>query len=112
MITWAQRARYAILQKDGDCTAKTDETIFFKLLAVSSVEVPVQLSTVSSVHPPLVFKKKQFQNPTSQDPNSWRPLAGAYHVHHVICGTCIAAGKGYGLRCGVGSSLWTRYQDH
>ncbi|WP_299146740.1 hypothetical protein [uncultured Comamonas sp.] len=39
----------------------------------------------------------------------WRPLARAYHQHHFCCATCIAAGKGYGLRCGAGTALWTAY---
>lgn len=47
------------------------------------------------------------------DPNAWRELAKAYHAHHFTCPTCIAAGRGaaYGLRCGVGSALWNRYQS-
>lgn len=43
------------------------------------------------------------------DPNAWRELAAAYHQHHFICPTCIAAGKGYGLRCGTGAALWADY---
>ena len=53
-----------------------------------------------------------FLNLTPQDLNCWRPLASAYHAHHFNCKTCIAAGKGYGLRCGTGASLWTEYQNH
>jgi len=41
----------------------------------------------------------------------WRPLAEAYHAHHFKCPTCISAGKGYGLRCGLGSTLWAVYQS-
>lgn len=46
------------------------------------------------------------------DPASWRELADAYSAHHFDCLTCQAAGRGtgYGLRCGTGASLWTRYQ--
>ena len=40
---------------------------------------------------------------------TWKPMADAYHRHHFGCPTCIAAGKGYGLRCGAGASLWTAY---
>jgi len=32
-----------------------------------------------------------------------------YLVHHWGCKTCIAAGKGYGLRCGSGAALWNAY---
>lgn len=39
----------------------------------------------------------------------WRPLAQAYHRHHFTCPTCCAAGKGYGLRCGTGTTLWAAY---
>lgn len=46
------------------------------------------------------------------DPSTWRELAAAYNAHHVNCVVCQAAGRGtrYGLRCGVGSSLWISYQ--
>jgi hypothetical protein len=42
---------------------------------------------------------------------AWRPLAHAYHMHHFKCPICIAAGKGYGLRCGAGSVLYRAYED-
>lgn len=47
------------------------------------------------------------------DPNAWRELAQAYHDHHFVCGTCVAAGRGsmYGLRCGTGAALWIHYQN-
>ena len=47
------------------------------------------------------------------DPNAWRELATAYHLHHFKCPACIAAGRGavYGLRCGTGAALWTSYQN-
>ena len=47
------------------------------------------------------------------DPNAWRELATAYHLHHFKCGTCIAAGRGaqFGLRCGTGTALWNAYQN-
>lgn len=47
------------------------------------------------------------------DPNAWRELATAYHLHHFKCSACIAAGRGagYGLRCGTGAALWTSYQN-
>jgi hypothetical protein len=48
-----------------------------------------------------------------RDPNAWRELATAYHLHHAKCHVCIAASKGamYGLRCGAGAALWVAYQD-
>ena len=47
------------------------------------------------------------------DPNAWRELATAYHLHHFKCSACIAAGRGaqYGLRCGTGTALWNAYQN-
>lgn len=46
------------------------------------------------------------------DPSTWHKLAEAYHLHHFACKVCQAAGRGtqYGLRCGVGASLWGAYQ--
>ena len=46
------------------------------------------------------------------DPNAWRELAKAYHDHHFVCGTCIAAGRSpdHGTRCCEGSLLWDVYQ--
>jgi hypothetical protein len=40
----------------------------------------------------------------------WRVLDKAYQLHHWTCATCRAAGQGYGLRCGTGAALWTRYE--
>jgi hypothetical protein len=47
--------------------------------------------------------------PEPAEPATWEELAAAYYRHHFTCKTCIAAGQGYGLRCGVGASLWRRY---
>jgi hypothetical protein len=44
-------------------------------------------------------------------PATWFELSATYHGHHFECPTCIAAGSGYGLRCGVGASLWQRYSE-
>lgn len=41
---------------------------------------------------------------------TWQSLADAYHAHHFGCPACIAAGKGYGLRCGAGAALWSAYE--
>jgi hypothetical protein len=42
----------------------------------------------------------------SSETATWHELSAAYYVHHFTCETCIAAGQGYGWRCGVGASLW------
>lgn len=41
----------------------------------------------------------------------WVTLAKAYQAHHATCPVCIAAGKGYGLRCGTGAALWANYDQ-
>lgn len=48
-------------------------------------------------------------SPPAPASTDWETLDKAYQAHHVGCPTCIAAGKGYGLRCGVGASLWAAY---
>ena len=50
---------------------------------------------------------------TRDDPADWRALGTAYMAHHFNCKTCIAAGRGirYGLRCGIGVSLWRAYRE-
>ena len=42
----------------------------------------------------------------------WAVLDKAYQAHHFGCPVCIAAGKGYGLRCEVGQGLWNAYETH
>ena len=41
----------------------------------------------------------------------WAMLDKAYQSHHQTCAVCIAAGKGYGLRCGTGAALWANYDQ-
>lgn len=48
--------------------------------------------------------------PAPVPPQVWRAVRNAYYDHHHRCPTCIAAGKGFGLRCGAGASLWAAYQ--
>lgn len=48
-------------------------------------------------------------SPPAPASTDWKALDKAYQAHHVNCPTCIAAGKGYGLRCGVGAALWAAY---
>jgi hypothetical protein len=50
-------------------------------------------------------------NEPPTDPAQWRELAAAYHDHHFCCRTCIAAGQGVALRCGVGTALWRAYAN-
>ena len=67
---------------------------------------------LSRVVLPVAEKLADAQAPeTPTDPNAWRELAAAYHAHHFNCPTCIAAGLGYGLRCGAGAALHTAYED-
>lgn len=39
----------------------------------------------------------------------WREADRVYQLHHIGCATCVAAGRGYGLRCGTGTALWSAY---
>lgn len=55
--------------------------------------------------------KAEHDMPEPSEPASWKELSAAYYGHHFTCKSCIAAGQGYGLRCGVGASLWRRYSE-
>ena len=86
-----------------------------KLLAASLALDALQagldrdLSIVASGSPGQ--EARQEATKPSPDPAAWHELAEAYHLHHFACKTCIAAGQGYGWRCGVGAALWTSYQN-
>lgn len=41
----------------------------------------------------------------------WREADRVYQLHHIACPTCIAAGRGYCLRCGTGTALWAAYSE-
>ena len=107
MSSWAARAKAAISQVGLGGTAKTDETVFSRLLAVSSVPtvaasaMPEILSSVLAVASPGILEK----------PADWHALDAAYLAHHFNCPACIAAGRGsqYGLRCDTGAALWCAY---
>lgn len=49
--------------------------------------------------------------PAANDPvmADWKMLDQAYLAHHAKCPQCIAAGRGYGQRCGAGAALWREY---
>ena len=74
---------------------------------VASIAAPIQ--KIEALSP--AANDPALEPPT--DPNAWRELAAAYHLHHFACPTCIAAGRGagYGLRCGTGAALWNAYQN-
>ena len=107
MSIWAARAKAAISETGQGGTAKTDETAFSRLLAVSSVptvaapEIPDRVSSVLAVPSPAGLEK----------PADWHALDAAYLAHHFNCHACIAAGRGsrYGVRCGTGAALWLDY---
>lgn len=63
-------------------------------------------------HPPKKAPNKD--RPASHETESpeWRALDAAYQAHHFHCPTCVAAGKGYGIRCGAGAALWRTYAEH
>jgi hypothetical protein len=78
MITWAERAKAAISQMSQNGTAKTDETVVFRLLAVSSVPTKAtsalqqRLSSVLTVPTPAVLKKYDSSHAVVlEDPERW-----------------------------------------
>ena len=92
-----------IQKKEGVSAAANDPAQAVGLVASLAVSTPVSSQTPVFIEPP--------EPPT--DPNAWRELATAYHLHHFTCPTCIAAGRGaeYGLRCGTGAALWASYEN-
>ena len=77
MITWAERAKAAIAQTGQGGTAKTDETAFSRLLAVSAVPIvaasamPKPLSSVLAVPSPTVLEKHDSSAVVTKDPDRW-----------------------------------------
>ena len=77
MITWAERAKAAISQKGQSDTAKTDETVVSRLLAVSTVpsavvySMPERLSSVLAVPTPAVLEKLDSSMALMEDPDRW-----------------------------------------
>lgn len=95
-MDWLALAREHFSQTGQEPTDKTDER---------------GVSSVSSVRSDPILENHEAQEPPLAAPVDWRPLAQEYHLHHFRCPTCQAAGRGYGMRCGVGAALWVRYQD-
>jgi hypothetical protein len=77
MIIWAERAKAAISQTGLSGTAKTDETVVLRLLAVSSVpseavsSLPGGLSTVLAVPCPAILEKHDSSIAVIEDPDRW-----------------------------------------
>ena len=75
MTGWAERAKKAIAQQGG--TAKTDESIFPKLLAASSVptkDIPLiekRVSSVLTVSVPSDVEKNDSISAIKEDPDRW-----------------------------------------
>lgn len=73
MSTWAERAKAAILQKSQSGTAKTDESVISRLLAVSAVPtvaasaMPERLSSVLAVPSPAKLEKHDASISVSED---------------------------------------------
>jgi hypothetical protein len=65
-------------------------------------------------HPTKPTKTPTPTRPTIPDAASpeWRALDVAYQAHHFRCPVCVAAGLGYGLRCGAGAALWRAYAEY
>ncbi len=54
--------------------------------------------------------KPPLQTALEPAPTDWRALHLEYERHARSCVTCVAAGRGYGLRCGTGAATWLAYQ--
>ena len=59
----------------------------------------------------LTSPDKPYKQTFIQWAGTWHELDRAYQAPHFKCPACIAAGLGYGLRCGTGVALWTAYSD-
>lgn len=77
MSSWAARAKAAISQSRQGGTAKTDETAFSRLLAVSAVPtvaasaMPELLSSVLAVPSPAILEKHDSSIVVTEDPDRW-----------------------------------------
>ena len=77
MITWAERAKAAISQTGRTGTAKTDETVVSRLVAVSSVPavavtaLPKLVSSVLAVPSLAVLEKRESSIAVTEDPDRW-----------------------------------------
>ena len=96
-------------------------------VTLSLVDGKIKYAGLSSAVKPLIEPLRQhkadlvrwFTQTPANDPSppiestDWIELAKAYQAHHINCPSCKSAGRGsrYGLRCGVGSALWTTYQS-
>lgn len=98
------------------CTPDTPDTLRFGDTQEKAQFVPVDEASNDPEPPTASPAPAPARKPTGERyrewAQTWRPLADAYHKHHFSCPTCIAAGKGYGLRCGVGAALWAIYTEH
>lgn len=97
-------------------TTKTTETLF--VVSVAPIPAPCKNSggvlacvgkaTAIPANDPSSPKALEPQQAPAPEPADWQALDRAYQAH-TTCPTCIAAGKGYGLRCGTGAALWAAY---
>lgn len=98
-------------------TTKTTKTLFVVFVAPSpapfknsgSVLPDVGKSAAIPANDPTSPKALESQPAPAPEPAYWQALDRAYQAHHTTCLKCIAAGKGYGLRCGTGAALWAAY---
>lgn len=89
----------------GACTPATPETPRFDN---AQAHASIARSGAAANDPSASVTNPPAPTPQAVD---WRALDAAYQAHHAHCHVCQAAGRGtrYGLRCGVGASLWSDY---
>ena len=106
-MNWLARLKKTQMPPNMDATNATKPGFVGFVGFVASIAAPIQKTKVL-----LPAANDPAPEPPT-DPNAWRELAAAYHLHHFACPACIAAGRGavYGLRCGVGAALWNDYQN-
>lgn len=104
------------------CTPDTPDTSCFVDTRVNAQFVPFgeAVNNPASTQPsdlvqppaPAPDKSDKPRKQTFMDwQDTWLHLDRAYQAHHFKCPTCIAAGLGYGLRCGTGAALYKAYED-
>jgi hypothetical protein len=71
----------------------------------------LHLLTEPRLDPPTPKPHTPTRQTFGESVETWQLLARAYQLHHFTCPTCIASGKGYGLRCSAGASLWRAYSE-
>jgi hypothetical protein len=103
LLQQAQESGLQLRLVDGEIKVRGNR------VAVEKMLVPLRQHKTDLIR---WFTRTPANDPVSDaDSAIWRGLHSAYLTHHWACPTCVAAGQGWGLRCGTGSALWRKYAD-